>query len=236
MSGAANSGGNTGDVLAGGEPLVARVRAEAAAPGTTRIRFALGYLFVPGLAPAWDALEASAASEMHLLIGNTVSTLTDEQRAAARDTPDAITAAVPPGQDVAALPRAARDRVVAETALALRENLARIERTEANAALLVGLARAVAANRLRLRIYPDGRLHAKAYLFERAGGTCSVALVGSTNLTLPSPGTPTELNVAVRDDAGCEAVSTWFEALWDAGQDFTRPFVDELLRGWPLTP
>ncbi|HVK01913.1 MAG TPA: phospholipase D-like domain-containing protein [Armatimonadaceae bacterium] len=227
----------TGDVLAGGEPLLARVRAEAAVPGTTRMRFALGYLFVPGLAPIWDALEASTATDIRLLIGNTTSVLSEEQRAAAGDAGPggAALLSVPMEQDVAAGARAARDRVVAETAAALRENLARIERTDANAALLVGLARAVAANRLRVRIYPDGRLHAKVCLFDRESVEQSVALVGSTNLTLPAPGNPTELNVATRGEP-CAAVSDWFGALWDEGQDFTRAFVGELLRGWPLSP
>jgi phosphatidylserine/phosphatidylglycerophosphate/cardiolipin synthase-like enzyme len=220
------------DVLGGGEPLLARVRAESAAPGTQRVRFALGYLFVPGLAPVWGALEDGPAREVQLLIGNTATVPTDEQRVAVENL-SAGAGGVPPELDVAASARAERARTVRDTAGALRENLRHVPRTDAHARLLIGLARAVAQNRLRVRIYGDGRLHAKAYLFDRP--TAPLALVGSTNLTLPTPaGIATELNVAVRDPAGYAAVSSWFDGLWAASQDFSRDLVAELSRGWPL--
>jgi hypothetical protein len=233
----------SGDILGGGEPLLARVRAEAA--GTTRIRFALGYLFLPGLAPVWDALDASGG-EIHLLIGNTAGLPTDEQRIAGQDA-----GSLTPALDVAAHARAERARVVAEIRDALRANLAHLPHTGDNARLLLALARGIAANRVRVRIYSEGRLHAKAYLFERpAGGRVSsagqpfaddtrpeaaVALVGSSNLSLPSPGNPTELNVVVRDAAGVGAVSAWFDSLWGASHDFSRDLFTQLSASWPLS-
>lgn len=223
----------TSDILPGGEPLLARVREEAA--GATRLRFALGYLFVSGLAPVWDTLEASGA-EIHLLIGNTAGLPTEEQRVAGSESG----ASLDSDQDVAASARAARARVVAETVGALRANLAHVPRTGRNARLLAALATGIAANRIRVRIYPDGRLHAKAYLFEHSPGAGglpdgSIALVGSSNISLPSPGNPTELNVVVRDETSVGLVSAWFESLWSASQDFSRDLFTELSGAWPLS-
>lgn len=219
------------DILPGGEPLLARVRSEV--EGATRLRFAPGYLFLSGLAPIWDVLEASDA-EIHLLIGNTAGQPTEEQRLAEQaggNTAGSLASDL----DVAAAARAERKRILAETAGALRANLAHIPRTDENARLLAGLAQHIAGNRLRVRIYAHGRLHAKAYLFEKADGS-ALALVGSSNITLPSPGNPTEMNVVVRDAAAMSAVSDWFDALWLAGQDFSRALFTQLSAAWPLAP
>jgi phosphatidylserine/phosphatidylglycerophosphate/cardiolipin synthase-like enzyme len=238
--GAAAPFASAADVLPGGEPLLARVRDEAAKAATSRMRFALGYLFVPGLAPVWDALEASAADEIHLLIGNTAGQPTDEQRVAA-----AAAAAAPQARgggffadDVAGGARTERARVLSETTTALRANLAAVPREERQARLLTGLARAITGGRLRVRVYTGGRLHAKAYLFEprRDGGAAGggVALVGSSNLTLPASGNPTELNVVLRDAGSVAAVGAWFDALWVEAHDVSRDLVMELSRAWPL--
>ena len=215
----------TRDILAGGGPLLERVRAEAA--GASRMRFALGYLFLSGMAPVWDGLNAGG-SEIHLLIGNTAHQPTDEQRLAEQHASGSLTAE----QDVARGARAERTRIVTETAEALRDNLLHVPRTEENERLLVGLAQGIAGNRVRVRIYPDGRLHAKAYLFEREDS--SVALVGSSNISLPSPGNPTELNVVLHEPAAVDAVAAWFDTLWDASQDFSRDLFAELSASWPL--
>jgi phosphatidylserine/phosphatidylglycerophosphate/cardiolipin synthase-like enzyme len=229
----------SGDVLPGGDPLLAWVRQEASRP-LARIRLALGYLYLPGLEPVWDALEGSGA-EINLLIGNTAGTLTDEQYVALGD--EARIAGRPndprlPEQDVAAGARADRARIVTETARALRENLARGAGADAPlASVLLRIARAVGGGRLRVRIYPDGRLHAKAYLFHGAAtGEAMTALVGSSNLSLPASGNPTELNLVVRDPATTAAVSEWFDALWFAGQDFTRDLLTEILAAPSLQP
>ncbi len=219
------SGGSRDAVLPGGEPLLAHVR--GAASGAIRLRFALGYLYLAGLSPVWDALEASGA-EVHLLIGNTAGQPTDEQWVAGQEAEGLLASAL----DVAAAARAERTRVVAETAEALRANLTHMPHSPENERLLVGLARSIAGNRLRVRIYPDGRLHAKAYLFERT--ETSEALVGSSNLSLPSPGNPTELNVLVRDEAAVQAVAAWFDTLWAASQDFSRDLFTEISSAWPF--
>jgi phosphatidylserine/phosphatidylglycerophosphate/cardiolipin synthase-like enzyme len=212
------------DVLPGGDALIARVRTEMSTPALGRVRLALGYLFVPGLEPIWDALERSAATEIQFLIGNTAGVLTDEQRIAAASTSGILSShsRVEPELDMAATARADRDRIVSETAEALRENLRHLPRSPQNDGFLLRLAQAIGANRLRVRIYPDGRLHAKASLFEGRKNEGSTAIVGSSNLTLPSAGNPTEMNVVLTDAGDFASVTGWFDALWAASQDFTR--------------
>jgi hypothetical protein len=228
------------DILPGGEPLLARVRVEASATGVSRIRLALGYLFVPGLAPVWDSLDHSSASELHLLIGNTAGTLTEEQQIALADEVSATSGpndARSPEMDVAAAARTERARIVTETAEALRENLAHIPAEDAaGQSVLLRLANAANTGRLRVRIYPEGRLHAKAYLFEQGDDSPGIALVGSSNLSLPSRGNPTELNVVVREKEASAQLAAWFDALWDVGQDFTRELLTEILNTPCLHP
>lgn len=224
------------EVLGGGEALLTRVAAEASVPGVTRLRFAPGYLYVPGLMPVWEALERSAASDIHFLIGNTAGMLTDEQRVATAQqfgyeglTKEMDLAALAPDLDVAAAARRERQRVVAETATALRENLLRLPLDlPEHERFLLSLARSVGTNRVRIRIYAEGRLHAKAALFETSDSGARLALVGSSNLTLPTSGNPTEMNVALRDPAAVQEVAGWFDTLWAAAHDFTRPFFTEL--------
>jgi phosphatidylserine/phosphatidylglycerophosphate/cardiolipin synthase-like enzyme len=219
-------------ILPGGEPLLARIRVEADAAGVRRIRLALGYLFVPGLAPIWDALEKSSATELHLLIGNTAATLTEEQQVAMADEVSVTGGSSDtrsPEMDVAASARTERAHIVTETAQALRGNLAHIPADDtAGQSLLLRLARAANAGRLRV--------HAKASLFEHHAGEPTVALVGSSNLSLPSPGNPTELNVVVREKEAAIQLTAWFDALWDAGQDFTRELLTEILNAPCLQP
>ena len=104
-------------------------------------------MFLPGLAPVWDALE-SGGGETHLLIGNTARQPTDEQRVAGREAEGALGAEL----DVARGARAERARVVTETAEALRANLAHIPRTDENARFLLGMARGIAVADLQARL------------------------------------------------------------------------------------
>jgi hypothetical protein len=219
------------EILSSGESLIAQIRAEATAVNLTRIRLAPGFLFIPGLAPFWHDMESSTATEIQILIGNTAGTLTEEQQFVA--SADVTASGVAPALDMAAAARSERDRTLSETARSMRENLERMSRTEANERLVLSLARAVGANRVRVRVYPDGRLHAKAALFEHEEGG-SVAIVGATNITLPASGNPTQINVVMRDPETIAEVAAWFDTLWEAGQDYTRALFTDLTAYWPL--
>ena len=210
--------------LSGGEALLAAVRAELMATDVRRVLIAPGYLFAPGLEPLWNALETSAAQEIHLMTGNTAGLLTVEQRFVAESDRDET--GIAPELDFAASAREERDRVRDEVARALRENLARMPRTPEAKALLLALARAVAANRVRVRVYSAGRQHTKAIIVEKTSGV--TAFMGTTNITLPVAANPTQINVRISQKQAANDLYAWLNALWDDAQDFSRALFDEI--------
>ena len=213
--------------------LSLRVRAYLEA-GADAARFAVGYLFLDGLAPLRAQIERLESVE--ILIGNVVSRSTEEQvreEAAARLRGGE--AWVRAQEDVAATLRASHDRAAAETALSLRATLEALPRTAEHRALLLTLARSVAQGRLRIRLYAQGRLHAKVALIGYPAGhpeAPGLAIVGSSNLTLGGEAHPTEMNVVVRDGEDVAALEAWHRRLWDVSQDFHREFFDELGESW----
>ncbi len=199
-------------------------------------RFAVGYLFLDGLAPLREQI--ATLDEVHILIGNVVNRLTEEQvqeelaaRPSGGDTP------VREQEDFTATLREAHARAARVTALNLRRTLEEMKPTPAARALLLTLARRIADGGLKVRLYTHGRIHAKIALvdyFPQAGQPCRIAVVGSSNLTLGAPAHPTEMNVVVRDSESTQALAQWYQGLWDESQDFHRELFDELGQCWAL--
>ncbi len=204
--------------------------------GAVRARFAVGYLFLDGLVPLRADLERLDSVE--ILIGNVVNRLTEEQvREEASSRQRGGEQWVRPQEDVAAALRERHDRAAVETALNLRSTLAALPRTADNQVLLLGLARAVAQGRLKVRVYTQGRIHAKLTLLDYPAGhpdAPGLAVVGSSNLTLGGDAHPTELNVVVADRESLAALEEWYQRLWDGAQDFHRELFDELGQCWAL--
>jgi phosphatidylserine/phosphatidylglycerophosphate/cardiolipin synthase-like enzyme len=223
-----------------GQRLAERMRDLLA--GATGARLAVGYLFLDGLAPLRGRIEQ--LDSLEILIGNVVNRLTEEQvREAAEARVRGGEAWVREQEDVAATLRATRDRAAAETALNLRRTLADLPRTPEMRALVLALAGRIADGGLKVRLYTEGRIHAKLALLEypirrREGRpvpeAAQLAVVGSSNLTLGAPAHPTELNVIVRDPESVCALSRWYQGLWDTAQDFHRELFDELGQSWAL--
>lgn len=217
--------------------LALRVRDQMAA-GAVGARLAVGYLFLDGLHPLQAQIERLESLE--ILIGNVVNRLTEEQvreEAAARTRGGE--AWVQGREDVTATLRESHGRAAAETVLNLRATLAALPRTAANQAVLLTLARRVARGNLRVRLYTQGRIHAKVTLMTYPDGhpeAPGMAIVGSSNLTLGGEAHPTELNVVLRDDESVAALEAWFRRLWDVSQDFHRELFDELGQCWAFHP
>ena len=215
--------------------LALRVR-EYLQAGAVRARFAVGYLFLDGLTPLRAELERLESVE--ILIGNVVNRLTEEQvreEAAARQRGGEEQ--VRPQEDVAASLRETHDRAAVKTALNLRNTLESLPRTPENQALLLGLARAVAQGRLKVRVYTQGRIHAKLSLIDYPEGhpaATGLAVVGSSNLTLGGAAQLTELNVVVGDAESVAALEEWYRRLWDVAQDFHRELFEELGLCWAM--
>lgn len=215
--------------------LALRVR-ELLADGAASARFAVGYLFLDGLLPLRSEIDRLDCVE--ILIGNVVNRLTEEQmREEATSRSRGGEERVRPQEDVATTLREAHDRAAVETALNLRNTLAGLDRTPENRALLLSLARRVAQGALKVRLYTQGRIHAKLTLVGYpAGHTLApgLAIVGSSNVTLGSAAHPTELNVMIRDVESLVALEEWYQRLWDVSQDFHRELFDELGASWAL--
>ena len=204
--------------------------------GADSARLAVGYLFLDGLVPLRAQIEALGCLEV--LIGNVVSRLTDEQvREEAAGRQRGGEEWVSPQKDVAATPREAHDRATAETALTLRATLAALDRTPEMRALLLCLAKGVARGSIKVRLYTQGRIHAKVALIGYPPGhpkAPGVAVAGSSNLTLGGEAHPTELNIALSDAESFREMEHWYAGLWDASQDFQRELFTELGQCWAL--
>jgi phosphatidylserine/phosphatidylglycerophosphate/cardiolipin synthase-like enzyme len=217
--------------------LALRVRDHLEA-GAVGARLAVGYLFLDGLHPLRAQIDRLESLE--ILIGNVVNRLTEEQ---VREESAARTrggeAWIQGREDVTATLRESHDRAAAETALNLRATLAALPRTAENQAVLLTLAGRVAQGNLRVRLYTQGRIHAKVTLVEYPAGhpeAPRLAIVGSSNLTLGGEAHPTELNVVLRDGESVAVLEKWFGQLWDISQDFHRELFDELGQCWAFRP
>ena len=201
-------------------------------------RLAVGYLFLDGLVPLRDQIEK--IGQIEILIGNVINRVPDEEvRAIVDSKVRGGEEWVRDQEDVASTLRDLHDRTVAETAANLRRTIESLPHTPENQALLLTLARRIADGGLKIRLYTYGHIHAKVSLVRYPAGHASapgVAIVGSSNLTLGGTGSPTELNVIVRDAAGVHAIGNWFRNLWNASQDFHREIFDELGQSWALHP
>lgn len=215
--------------------LAFRVR-EYLQAGSIRARFAVGYLFLEGLVPLQSEIERLESVE--ILIGNVVNRLTEEQvREEAATRQRGGEEWMRPQEDVASTLRDTHDRAAVETALNLRNTLEALSHTSENQALLLCLARAVAQGRLKVRVYTQGRIHAKLTLIDYPAGNAyapGLAVVGSSNLTLGGVAHPTEMNIVVSDWDSVKALEDWYAKLWDVSQDFHRELFDELGQCWAL--
>jgi len=201
-------------------------------PGSQSARFAVGYFFLSGLEAVADQLEN--VRELRLLIGNTTSRETIEQIAEGYRRLEQVQREA---EALAYPKRAEMDRAAQETAANIGQAAALLDQTDAAEQLVGTLVRLVEAGRLKVRVYTQGRLHAKAYIFDYPPDSpygSGMAIVGSSNFTLAGVTTNTELNVKVHGDANHAELSRWFEALWDEAQDFEAHLMRELRQSWPL--
>jgi hypothetical protein len=205
--------------------------------GASSTRLAVGYLFFDGLLPLQKALASLPKAD--ILIGNVVNRASDAE---VREIVDTKVRGgeewVRDQEDVASTLRDVHDRSAAETSANLRRTIDDIPHTPEMQALLLTLAGRIADGGLKVRLYTHGMIHAKVSIVRYPPGhplTPGVAVVGSSNLTLGAPGSPTELNVVIRDTAGVHAASNWFRGLWNSSQDFHRELFDELGQSWAMS-
>jgi superfamily II DNA or RNA helicase/nicotinamide mononucleotide adenylyltransferase len=209
---------------------------------TEAARFAVGYFFVSGLESVADRLRN--VKELRLLIGNTTNRETLEQIAEGYRRLEMV-AEVLEGEQFPK--RADIRRMTAETVAEVRAGLEQMDQTDAGEALVKTLAQLIEEQRLKVRVYTKGRLHAKAYIFDYADiydwtgkkvarEEQGVAIVGSSNFTLAGVSHNTELNVVVRGNGNHAELVQWFDTLWDEAEDFDEALMHELRQSWAAAP
>ncbi|GAI50329.1 unnamed protein product, partial [marine sediment metagenome] len=124
-------------------------------------RFAVGYFFISGLVPFAKRLDR--VQELRLLIGNTTNRETVEQLAEGYQRLEEVKDSLE-GQ---AYPRRTDSRRMAkETAENVRTAMELMDQTDKGEDLIHGLIKLIEEQRLKVKVYTKGRLHAKAYIFD----------------------------------------------------------------------
>lgn len=84
------------------------------------------------------------------------------------------------------------------------------------------IVKALQDKQIECRVYAKRKFHAKAYITHpRVAVIGSVALVGSSNFTLPGLTQNIELNIQVRAPGDVAQLQEWFESHWLEGEDVT---------------
>lgn len=194
-----------------------------------RAHMAVGYFFISGLEAVADSLEH--IQEWRLLIGDTSNRRTIEQLVEASQNLEEARSALdgetyPPQIEIARRQAAAQSSV--ET------SLAQMTQADTSEGLIDLLVQLLQDDRLKVKVFTRGRLHAKAYIFDYLPGRFEkgIGVVGSSNLTLAGLSSNTELNVVVHGNDNHEALLDWFNPLWNQGEDFNSNLMHALSHSW----
>jgi len=194
-----------------------------------RAHMAVGYFFISGLGAVADSLDE--IEEWRLLIGDTSNRHTIEQLVEATqsldDTQKALERETYPTM-FEITRRQQKAQVSVET------SLARMSQGDDNESLIDLLIQLMQEERLKVKVFTRGRLHAKAYIFDYFPGRFEdgIAVIGSSNFTLAGLTSNTELNVVVHGNDNHEALLDWFETLWNQAQDFNPNLMHALNHSW----
>jgi len=88
-----------------------------------------------------------------------------------------------------------------------------------------GILEAIQSGKIELRVYSKHKFHAKLYLTHARPELAvvpSIALVGSSNFTIPGISKNIELNVRVDPQSQVKELQDWFEHFWEEGEDVSE--------------
>ncbi len=203
-------------------------------PSCDASRFAIGYFFLSGFEAI--AKELDGLRELRLLTGNTTNRETLEQIAEGYRRLESAQREV---ESLNFPKRAETRRMVAEAADNVRESIELMEQTDDAEILTGNLSCMIEEERLKVRVYTKGMLHAKAYVFDyREDGRYEkgIAITGSSNFTLSGLSHNTELNVVVHGNGNHNMLSEWFESLWNEAEEFDTALIHEMKSSWAARP
>jgi superfamily II DNA or RNA helicase len=110
-----------------------------------------------------------------------------------------------------------------------------IEMTKAadDAAALTGLdavRQALQSKQIHVKVYSRAKFHAKAYRLETKGPPVDYALIGSSNFTEPGLTRNLELNLFTTDQSQHNALKTWFQGVWEDGEEVNPDIIGVIER------
>lgn len=84
------------------------------------------------------------------------------------------------------------------------------------------IVEALKSGKIECKVYTKNKFHAKAYITHpKVAVIGSVALVGSSNFTLPGLTQNVELNIQIRASGDVSQLQAWFEHYWDEAEEIT---------------
>ncbi len=125
-----------------------------------------------------------------------------------------------------------RHELVASLRQASDENIEATKATD-DAATLTGLEavrQALQSKQIHVKIYSRAKFHAKAYRLETKGPPVDYALIGSSNFTEPGLTRNLELNLFTTDQSQHNALKTWFQRVWEDGEEVNPDIIGVIER------
>lgn len=201
-------------------------------------RFAVGYFFVSGVETVADSLEN--IGELKLLIGNTTNRATIEQITEGYRRLDLASKVV---EDDEFINRRESEKRREKTAHEVGDSLEVMDQTDEGERLVKLLVKMIEEDRLKVRVYTKGTMHAKAYIFDHfekisvngnevPNPSPGVAIIGSSNFTVSGITSNTEMNVYVRGNDNHTQLGGWFDELWNEAEDFDEALMREISQSW----
>ena len=208
---------------------------------TVKAKIAVGYFFISGLTTIREQLQKKNTDgsyqikEVRLLIGNTTNRQTIEELAQGYRLFNKIEKELEKLQR----PGTAEKRIEKQqTTSEVRNVIGELDQSIDNENLIQLLYEMIVEGRLQVKVYIKSKLHAKAYIFDfihPQPNSKGIAIVGSSNFSLAGLTNNTELNVYVHDNGeNHEALTNWFNELWDESEDFNESMLEELKESWAI--
>lgn len=208
--------------------MLSRLKTLLEDPAAATADIAVGYFFMSG----FDAVADQIASldSARILVGRTDRQIIEE---VALGLQQANVIRERSFRD-SSVRRGEREPIALQSVQSIATGTALLPQTAESQAAVNKLRDLVEAKKVEIKAYPEGVLHAKAYICHMNGALPGAAIVGSSNFTLAGLTGNTELNVEVEGPDAMGKLSQWFEDLWAKSVDVSEALIEELNRSWAL--
>ena len=202
-------------------------------PHAERASIAVGYFFVSGFAEIMGSLERIERSGdpghvIRLLISPTTDRRTAEAMLEANESFQAA--------EAESARHAEEDEAVGRAKEEVRRTIEYMSQSEKDGRAVGKLISLIRAKKVQVRVYTQDRLHAKAYILELGAGQLvhTVAIVGSSNLSISGIREHAELNLMTTHEGDHAELLEWFDRHWshDSCREFTEEAAEILEASW----